>query len=273
MRRVAIVVPCYNEEHRLDRDAFARFVEVHGAGAAIEVEIIFVDDGSTDGTARVLQNLVERAAVATPGAARIVTQRPNQGKAEAVRRGILDALERAPDRTLDTPGRAPRSTLDAVGFWDADLATPLDELPSFVQVLEENPRVDAVIGSRVKLMGRSIDRRPWRHYLGRMFATAASMTLELPVYDTQCGAKLFRVTDWTARLFAEPFVARWVFDVELLARLLAEHPGPRLAAEQSIYELPLRTWTDIGGSKVRSTDFARAAVDLAMIRLRYLGRR
>jgi glycosyltransferase involved in cell wall biosynthesis len=250
MRRVAIVVPCFNEERRLDREAFAWFAQAHEPGADLAVEIVFVDDGSTDGTRRVLQSIRDNR----PRSFRVVEQQPNQGKAEAVRKGILDALERAPD---------------AVGFWDADLATPLSELPEFVEVLAQRPEVDVVIGSRVKLMGRTIERRPWRHYMGRMFATAASMALELPVYDTQCGAKVFRATPSIARVFAEPFLARWVFDVEILARVLAEHAGPPAAAERSIYELPLRTWIDVGGSKLRSSDFAKAALDLAMIRVRY----
>ncbi|HEX3772566.1 MAG TPA: glycosyltransferase [Polyangiaceae bacterium] len=255
MRRAAIVVPCFNEERRLDADAYVRFVEAYPPGAPLEVAIVFVDDGSTDGTARVLQAIAARA----PRSFRVLTQRPNQGKAEAVRKGILDVLSRA----------SGRDALDAVGFWDADLATPLTELPAFVEVLEKNPGIDVVLGSRVKLMGRTIDRRPWRHYMGRIFATAASMALELPIYDTQCGAKLFRVTDWTARLFAEPFVAKWVFDVELIARILRVHPGPPRTGARSIYELPVSTWADVGGSKLKSTDFAAAALDLAKIRLRY----
>jgi dolichyl-phosphate beta-glucosyltransferase len=252
MRRIAIVVPCFNEERRLDVAAFLAAVENRGrlVDRRLDLELVFVDDGSTDQTRRVLDRIREKR----PEAIRIVPQHPNRGKAEAVRRGILDALERSPE---------------AVGFWDADLATPLSEIPEFVAVLEQHPEVDIVMGSRVKLMGRTIERRPWRHYLGRVFATAASLALDLAVYDTQCGAKLFRVTPVVARVFAEAFLARWVFDVEMLARFLAEHAGTPLDAERSIYELPLRTWIDVHGSKVQSTDFAKAVVDLAMIRLRY----
>jgi glycosyltransferase involved in cell wall biosynthesis len=248
MRHVTLVVPCFNEEHRLDRAAFD--------GARLEghdLNLVFVDDGSTDGTRGVLEALRARH----PQRVRVVVQPVNGGKAEAVRRGVLVALEQRPD---------------AVGFWDADLATPLAELPPFVRVLEENPEIEVVIGSRVKLMGRHIQRRLWRHYLGRIFATAASMALEMPVYDTQCGTKLFRVTPAVARVFAEPFLARWVFDVEILARFLAYHGGTRSEAQGAIYELPLGHWVDVHGTKLKAGDFAKAAVDLAMLRARYGGR-
>ncbi len=249
MRRVAVVIPCFNEEARLDIDAFRAALLV-----GRELELVFVDDGSTDGTRGVLEEI--RRLRADPTA--IVAQHPNAGKAEAVRRGVLDALDRSPE---------------FVGFWDADLATPFSELPAFIEVLGQRPEVDIVIGSRVKLMGRTIERRAWRHYLGRVFATAASLALELPVYDTQCGAKLLRVTPKLHGVFETPFLAQWVFDVELLARLLAAHPAGPEEAGRSIYELPLSKWADVRGSKLKATDFARAARDLAMIRVRYPRRR
>jgi glycosyltransferase involved in cell wall biosynthesis len=243
--RVALVVPCYNEAARLDERAF-RDVRVEGH----RLEIVFVDDGSRDGT-RALLEAIRRD---RPDDVRLVAYDRNEGKAEAVRRGVLAALERSPD---------------AVGYWDADLATPLRALGEFVAVLEHQPEVDIVLGSRVKLMGRSIERRLWRHYFGRIFATAASVTLDLPIYDTQCGAKVFRATPLLARVFEEPFKAGWIFDVELIARFLSLDPRGREHVARSLYELPLREWTDVRGSKLKAVDFARAAADLASIWRRY----
>jgi hypothetical protein len=118
-------------------------------------------------------------------------------------------------------------------------------------------------------MGRTIERRLWRHYLGRLFATAASLVLDLPVYDTQCGAKLFRATPLLSRVFETPFNARWVFDVEIIARFMELHPrGPDRVAT-ALYELPLRQWIDVHGSKVRPIDFAKSARDLAVIHAAY----
>jgi len=171
----------------------------------------------------------------------------NMGKAEAVRQGMLSAFA---------------MNAQMAGYWDADLATPLDVIPAFEQILIEKPGCDIVMGSRVRLLGRSITRKPARHYLGRLFATAASMALGMAVYDTQCGAKLLRVCPVTCGLFATPFSSRWIFDVEILLRLAAESRKAGIEPEARSYELPLETWHDMNGSKLRPADFAHAILDL-----------
>ena len=105
-----IVVPCYNEARRLNTRAFTQF-----RTTGYWVEFLFVNDGSADGTLEMLQQLQ----CASPDTIRVRDQQPNQGKAEAVRTGMLDALE---------------TDADFVGYWDADLATPLTALPGFLQV-------------------------------------------------------------------------------------------------------------------------------------------
>ena len=240
-----IVVPCYNEAARLDVPAFVSFLE-RSEGVAF----VMVDDGSTDGTPRLLEQL--RAAA--PRRVSVLGLGENVGKAEAVRRGVKVALRRSPA---------------TVGYWDADLATPLEAILDFRSVLDGRPDTVLVMGSRVALLGREI-RRSWkRHLLGRTFATAASLVLGLTVYDTQCGAKLFRVTRETAALFDRPFRAKWIFDVELLARMVASaraSDGGDAAA--AIYEYPLQRWQDVAGSRLKSHDFLVAATDLAAIHWR-----
>jgi hypothetical protein len=99
-----------------------------------------------------------------------------------------------------------------------------------------------------------------------VFATAVSLTLELPIYDTQCGAKVLRVTSETASLFAQPFHSPWIFDVELLARYLRLPAGPGEPARRDrLYELVLPAWHDRPGSKLRWHDFARAMLELGYI--------
>lgn len=242
-----VVVPCFNEAQRLDVSAYADFL-----GRSTDVTLLFVDDGSTDDTPLVLERLRQQHP------RRVCTLRlaANVGKAEAVRRGVQVALRRLPAN---------------VGYWDADLATPLDAISQFCGVLRARPEVTLVMGSRVALLGRRIRRSGVRHFLGRAFATAAAMVLGLPVYDTQCGAKLFRATPEVAELFSQPFGARWVFDVEILARMIAKtgalagaHP-----AHDRIYEYPLDRWQDVRGSHLKAGDFVVAAIDLVAIYWRY----
>jgi dolichyl-phosphate beta-glucosyltransferase len=241
--RVTIVVPCYDEAERLDRRALLDFLAAHN-----DISFCLVNDGSHDRTIDALRE-IERAA---GGRVSVVDLWPNGGKAEAVRRGIVASLEQRPD---------------LVGFWDADLATPLSELPRFIEVLDSHPQVQMVFGSRVKLLGRQIERRQSRHYFGRIAATLISETLGIPIYDSQCGAKLFRVTPELATVFGERFLSQWIFDVEILARYIAVWGTARTTS--SVVELPLMEWRDVRGSKIRGKDFLVAAKDLWRIRRAY----
>lgn len=249
MSRTTVVVPCYNEAARFDPQAFdLALADIAG------LEFLFVDDGSSDETLQILHALEEKH----PGRVRVLPLERNQGKAQAVRAGMLEAFE---------TGAA------HCGYWDADLATPLDEIPRFIEILEAQPQLDLVIGSRVKLLGRSIERDPLRHYLGRVAATVASLILDLPVYDTQCGAKVFRNAPGMKRLFADRFTSGWVFDVELIARLIRQRRDAGLtSAESVIYEMPLHRWHDVAGSKLHVADYVRALVEVARVYRRYLRR-
>jgi hypothetical protein len=187
-----------------------------------------------------------------PSSIAILDRRVNAGKGEAVRNGMLHVLASAPSRFI--------------GFWDADLATPLSAVQDFLELVENRPDIDIILGSRVKLLGREIHRRPLRHYLGRVFATCASLTLGMPVYDTQCGAKLFRVTPILGEVLQRPFLSRWIFDVELIARFLTRDASMC----KRMYEFPLYEWRDVAGSKVKPADFLRAITELWVIRHNYL---
>jgi glycosyltransferase involved in cell wall biosynthesis len=214
------------------------------------VRLLLVNDGSTDGTGDLL-HLSESSG----GRIEVLELPRNAGKAEAVRCG----MRRANDQDVRY-----------VGFWDADLATPLRDVAVFAQILDPDPRLFAVFGARVKLMGRHIRRNEARHYAGRVFATLVSISLQAAVYDTQCGAKLFRAGDLLRTVLEEPFTSRWVFDVEILARLNRLHRQGLVAPLESLLvEHPLMQWTDVKGSKVSWTDFPVAAFDLLRIHWRY----
>jgi hypothetical protein len=90
------------------------------------------------------------------------------------------------------------------------------------------------------------------------------------VYDTQCGAKIFRATPDLRRVLQEPFRSRWIFDVELIARFLQLYSAAGASVEGRIYEFPLHCWRDVPGSKLRAGDFARAILDLWDIWRQYI---
>ncbi len=240
------MIPCYNEAARLKTQVFRDYL----AGNA-GVRLLFVDDGSRDNTIAVINALCQ----GFEDRAECLASTPNRGKAEAVRRGMVYAME--------------HYNIDVVGYWDADLATPLNAILGMNGILARLPQKEMVFGSRVKLLGRAVKRKLIRHYLGRVFATAASVTLQLAIYDTQCGAKLFRVNEHSKKVFAEPFLSKWIFDVEILARYakLLGHDAEQM--ERCVYEFALDEWTDVAGSKVKPKDFFTAMFDLVRIRRQY----
>lgn len=248
MYALSLVVPCYNEARRFPRDAFLAFLRQNTS-----VSLILVNDGSQDQTSAMLKELRQQM----PDRVEVIDRQENRGKAETVREGILFALQQ--------PVPA-----DIVGFWDADLATPLEAVFDMVPVLESRPEIQMVFGARVKLLGRRIQRRAIRHYLGRIFATTVSVLLQLPIYDSQCGAKLFRYRPDLEQIFNDPFISRWVFDVEILARWIRLNGFDQKRVEQTIYEYPLKQWEDIEGSKVKPYDFLVAFGDVVRIWGRYL---
>ncbi len=239
MQKVVLVVPCFNEELRFDTRQFVALAK------SAEVHLLLVDDGSTDGTRRVLNETRARA----PDRIEVLGLDQNGGKAEAVRQGVLRAFDFTPS---------------AIGYIDADLATPVEEILRLVSE-RETRNAAVVLGARVALLGHDIDRRALRHYAGRVFATAASAILHLPVYDTQCGAKIFRANESLRRAMSRRFVSRWAFDVELLGRLLTGSEGGEPVPREDFYEVPLQRWADIPGSKIRATHLVKVGFDLITI--------
>jgi dolichyl-phosphate beta-glucosyltransferase len=239
---VTLVVPCYNEGDRLDDEAFLSLVRGDPA-----LRLLFVNDGSKDHTAQRLAALVAQE----PERLEVMSLEQNSGKAEAVRRGLQRAVDAHPQ---------------FVGYLDADLATPVSEVRRLVGLLRAG-NASVLLASRVSLLGRDIQRKPARHYLGRIFASVASVVLRLHVYDTQCGAKFFRATPALAAAIGEPFLSRWIFDVELLGRLLAGTAGIAPLEVGQVVEEPLLSWRDVPGSKLRPGHAAIAAKDMAIIAL------
>jgi len=241
MQKTAIIIPCYNEARRLKVEEFVFAVKGNS-----ELHFIFVDDGSTDGTRERLAALCSE----NPLQMQWVGLDNNSGKAEAVRAGFLKAFA---------------SDYGNIGYWDADLATPLGLIPAFCGILEKQGMV-LVMGSRVRLLGRRIKRNAMRHYMGRIFATLSSLVTGLPIYDTQCGAKVFRNSEELRMVFGKPFRVNWTFDVDILARLLmVERTTGTAPLVTSAVEYPLEEWTDVPGSKVGIGDFLVMFMELFKI--------
>lgn len=242
MQKTIVVIPCYNEAERLKVDEFNYLLDQPG------LELLFVNDGSMDNTEQLLKELIKKN---SPGA-NLLNLSKNQGKAEAVRQGMLYAIDQGASMT---------------GFIDADMATPSKEVLRLLDKAKKGRR-SVILGSRVRLLGNTIDRRPMRHYIGRIFATFASLILRLPVYDTQCGAKLFIASPLLKESLTEPFCSRWIFDVELIGRLLTGSDNFKPLTADDFIEVPLKEWMDVKGSKITFLDFVKAARDLMKIAIR-----
>jgi len=239
MDKTVIVIPCYNEAGRLRDDEYNLLLHKPG------LELLFVNDGSGDQTEQQISDYIRKAGPR----ARLLNLKVNSGKAEAVRQGMLCGI---------------RDGAAIVGFIDADMATPATDV---LRLLDEAVKKDylIVLGSRVKMLGTDITRHAIRHYVGRVFATFASILLDLPVYDTQCGAKLFSVTPLLKEVLSDPFSSRWVFDVELIGRLLIGSRTSLPLRVADFIEVPLKKWTDIRGSKISPADVIKVPVEMMKI--------
>lgn len=234
-----VIIPFYNEESRISKEEYiGLFSEFK------EEDFLLVDDASTDNTLKILHNFQDNFLNVS-----VFSLSKNVGKAEAIRSAVIQN----------------KTQQKHIAYLDADLATPMEELYKMKVFQSENPKYNFVMGSRIKRLGSTIIRYTYRHYLGRVFATIISgFILKIPVYDTQCGAKIIE-TKLASNLFKEPFVTKWLFDVELLLR----YKKISSDFDKLIYEYPLNVWTEKGKSKIRLTDFIKFPFQLIKIHLHY----
>lgn len=237
-----LIIPCFNEALRIPEKDFLDFATRHP-----DYLLVFVNDGSTDHTASIIQQMQAQAANLD-----CHTYPTNQGKGEAVRNGVQYALD--------------NYQFTYIGFIDADLSTPLTELYSLQQAIEQDPALKIAMGSRVQMLGKDIKRNLFRHWFSRIIATFICKVLDEPVYDTQCGAKLFTQSAAT-ELFKERFLSKWLFDVELLARYKKKY-GAALF-KTTIVEIPVSQWQEKDDSKLRYHHVFRILFDLNKINKHY----
>lgn len=214
---LSVIVPAFNEARRLTNNLPALLIYLQDLRPA--AELIVVDDGSSDQTARVAEEFFARHPEVP---ARVLRFEQNRGKGHAVRSGLLAA-------------RAPIAL-----FSDADLSTPIAELPKIIEPIEAG-NYDIVFGSRALDRNLIGHRQPWqREQSGKIFNGIVRLLTGLPFYDTQCGFKAFRM-EAARPVIAQGRVDGFGFDVELL--LLAQRAGLRML------EVPVR-WDHNEGSKV-----------------------
>lgn len=206
---LSVIIPAYNEEKRLGPNLgpVLKYLHKHFPN----FELIIVDDGSTDNMAKSI-----RKAILSEPKARLISYKPNRGKGYAVRKGVLASLGKQ------------------VLFMDADMSTPIGEIPKILKMLGN---ADIVIGSR----GKS-DAPPFRQVASFVFDQIKYILVGLREFkDTQCGFKAYR-GDIARQLFAKSRIDRFMFDVEIL--YLAEK------YKLKIIEISVK-WADMPDSKVR----------------------
>jgi len=235
-----LVIPCYNEAQRLP---VVEFNEFFLSEYSLNLLVLFVNDGSTDNTLEVLKKLE----ALYPNNVQVYNLISNVGKAEAVRKGFLKAFE---------------AKSEFVGFSDADLSVNLQEMSKLFEFAKNSFHLNILMGSRIKRMGSTVVRSEIRHILGRVFATFASWILQLAVYDTQCGAKVFRRKQ-AEQIFEQKFITSWLFDIELIARYRNIH-GKKVCY-QTIYEYPLSQWVEVRGSKIKLAHYFKVPLQLFRI--------
>lgn len=236
-----IVIPCYNEEKGISIIEYCTFLDNFK-----NVNICFVNDGSTDNTLGVLNKIREKH----PNQVHIVSLIKNSGKAEAVRNGINYC-----NQNFDH---------HFIGYLDADLATTLEEFMNVTHYLKDE--VVFCFGSRIRKIGSVIERQNSRFLIGRIIATFISQVLDLKVYDTQCGCKVF-TKEVSEILFKEEFISKWLFDVEIFFRMIVLFGKEEVTIKMC--EVPLKSWIEKGNSKVKPTYFFKLWFDLYQISKKY----
>lgn len=235
---ITIIVPCYNEYKRLPKPAYLSFLNYNPS-----VSICFVNDCSTDKTALLLEEIKAKF----PTQIFIQTNSQNSGKANSVRNGVLYCYE--------------QNTGIYLAYLDADLATSLEECYSYLAYLQGGKKF--VFASRILKIGSVVERKFSRFVFGRIIATFISTLLDIKVYDTQCGCKVFDAR-MAPLLFEKPFLSKWLFDVELFSRLLCHYNKDKALALME--EIPVKKWVDVGDSKVKLSYAFQLWIDLYKIR-------
>ena len=233
-KKTIIILPCYNEETRLRTNKINDFVSSQD-----EYDILFVNDGSTDATDKIIENICSMSA----NRVFRTSLSKNSGKGEAIRNGFNYIIN-----NLDI------NNISFIAYLDSDLSTSLTEIARIKKIaLQDNTNADFISGIRLDRAGSEIKRSFIRHIISRVFSTVSSFILKINYYDTQCGCKIFTVKIGK-EIFVEKFVTKWLFDIEIYLRL------KRKKLDKNIVEIPLLRWEEVGKSHIKIKDFIIAPI-------------
>jgi len=151
-----------------------------------------------------------------------------------------------------------------LAYIDADLSVSLEECLSISNIVTDD--IFFAFGSRILKIDSYIKRKKFRHYSGRFVATIISTILKVPIYDTQCGCKIFS-RDLARQVFQERFISKWLFDVEIFFRIINLYSRKEL--QNKSREIPLKSWIDSDNSKVKITYFFKMWHDIYSINRKY----
>lgn len=238
LSRTALVIPVFNEAGRWQEDYWAEL-------ASSGIKTYFIDDGSTDRTSQLLKKM---------NFGILIKLDRNRGKSEAVRFGLSEVLK----SNLE---------IEQIGFMDADGAFEIREIFEILDKAQSHFEngFDAIWTSRVRLAGRSISRTPIRHVIGRLISTFLSTAVNDFPYDSQCGFKIYRVSDRMKNSFDFETRTRWFFELEHFANYQSQN-----SKQLRIWEMPLNSWTDVQGSKVYSLRSVKLLYEIGYIYLKLL---
>lgn len=242
---IAIIVPCFNEEKRMDISRWQTIVNMF-AGC----HWVFVNDGSSDRTSSLINKLAGQNVYQ-------LDLPTNHGKGNAIRAGLLHVINPSPMTLL--------AELDfsRIGYIDSDGAFDLLDIELLLSTAEEKMEsaspYKVIIGSRVKLAGRQIERNKIRHYLGRLISTFICQGWEDAPYDTQSGFKIFSLDSSLREAVKTPFRTSWFFDIELLLRL-------DTLDSLRIWEVPLMRWQEIGEGSIKGSKYLSICRQIITIR-------
>lgn len=218
MQKIAIIIPCYNEEKRLDLSSLEALINQNSA------DIYLANDGSSDKTLEIITHF----SCQNSDRCFVLNYPENEGKAQTIFKSCHKILA--------------LNNYDFIGYFDADFSTPVFEVKRMLDVISSSES-KFIIGSRILLLNSGIKRKFHRHIIGRIIITIINLRFRLGIYDTQCGAKIFS-SEIIKEAFQEPFKTSWLFDIEIFIRL------KKLNLLRYGKEIPIYDWKDVDGSKL-----------------------